>query len=178
MIYYYFGDRNCKLNWNDFICLIKNDDTKIYKSFFIDFSSLYEYIDKEKNYISNILSDGYEYILENGVLHNLYGAAYIKYNDKNDFHGAGTKSKYFYINGNLVCDQLDNRGCNTTEKFKNKEIFFYKEITNNKTKQDPYTGLWYRRREGIDYTKTYINLDHRIKIDQRKKKLKKINDYI
>ena len=41
---------------------------------------------------------------------------------------------------------------------------------------DEITGKMYRRKEGVDYKKIYINLEERIKKDQRKKKLLQIND--
>ena len=58
------------------------DNNKKYKSDFIDFANLYEYIDKTKKSISHILLDGYEYFLEKGVLHNLYGLCTYQSNEE------------------------------------------------------------------------------------------------
>lgn len=174
MIKYNFGERACILDWNIFLRLIINN-VKKYKNEFKDFYSLYEFIEKNKKNISHILLDGYEYFLENGVLHNLYGPAYIRYNDENtNPYQIGTETYYFYINGRLVCDKLDIRGCRKLESFKKDKIFFYKELTNKKTMKEP-DGTYYRRKEGIDYLIENINLEQRIKNDQRKKKLKQIN---
>ncbi len=56
------------------------------------------------------------------------------------------------------------------------QIFFYKEITGKKNEIDVLTGKQYRRIEGIDYEIQYINLNEKIKLDQRKKKLLHLND--
>ena len=56
------------------------------------------------------------------------------------------------------------------------EIFFYKELTNKKSGRDLTTGVFYRRKEDIDYIKTTIDLESRRTLDIRKKKLKKVND--
>ncbi len=56
------------------------------------------------------------------------------------------------------------------------QIFFYKEITGKKNEIDVLTGKRYRRIEGIDYEIQYINLNEKIKLDQRKKKLLHLND--
>lgn len=181
MIEYYFGERKCKLDWNIFLHLTINNE-KRYKSDFKDFSLLYEFIDKNKKSISNILLDGYEYFLEKGVLHNLYGPAYIRYNNDND-DKYGKKgffqpevSYFFYIDGKLVYDNLNiDRGCKNVDKFNNSEIFHLKILT--KELIDSTTGKYKRRIEGIDYIKTYINLEDRIKKDIRKKKLIKLKEY-
>lgn len=178
MIEYNFG-KLCKLDFNKFLSITTYEDIKIYKSDFKYFSELYEFIDKNKNKLSNILFDGDEYIIEKGVLHNLYGAAHIRYNDENsNLYMSGTKSLYFYIDGKLVHDNIDviDRGCKTLVEFNNKEIFFYDELSNKKSEVNPQTGKMYRRREGVDYIKHIINLKDRIKKDLRKKKLLKINE--
>ena len=175
MITYYFGEKDCKLDFNDFLSI--TTDIKRYKSDFKYFSDLYEFIEKNTNKISNILFDGYEYIIENGKLHNLYGPAYIKYNTtKENPYSFGSTTTWFYINGKLGCDRLDTKGCRKLEDFQNNEIFFYEELSNKKAEVNTQTGKMYRRREGIDYIKHIINLKERIKKDQRKKKLLKINE--
>ena len=88
----------------------------------------------------------------------------------------GSTTTWFYINGKLVCDRLDTKGCRKLEDFQNNEIFFYEELSNKKAEVNTQTGKMYRRREGIDYIKHIINLKERIKKDQRKKKLLKINE--
>ena len=179
MIEYSFGERNCKLDWNDFLCVTKNvpnnNILKIYKSSFKNFAEFFEYVDKFKKEISHLLFDGYEYFLENGVLHNLYGPAIIIFLEKSDYIAAGTKSCSFYINGRLVCDKLDDRGCRKTEDFEKNEIFFYTKLTDNITGRDPITGVMYRIKEGVDYIKTPIDLKNRRFLDQRKKKLKQLD---
>jgi len=167
MIEYSFGERKCKLDWNIFIYLLS--DKKYYKSDFKDFSDLYEYIDRNKKGISQILLDGHKYILENGVLHNLYGPAYIRYNDKNT-PLVGEKSNFFYIDGKAVSNKLDNRGCRTLEEFGSDELYHYKEISNKKHVKDN------NRKEGVDYIKTPINIKQKILLDQRKKKLDQISN--
>jgi len=173
MIYYKFGEISCKFSFKDFL-KITYDNTIKYKSDFKEFSELYELIDKNANKISNILFDGYEYIIEKGKLHNLYGPALIKHHDKDEFY-KGTV-EYFYIDGkNVFNDKLDGRGCTKLEDFQNKDIFHYQELTGKKSGRDEITGKMYRRQEGIDYIKTPINLKERIKKDQRKKKLQQIS---
>jgi len=169
MIEYNLGERSCKLDFNTFINLTFNNDTKMYKNDFKDLANLYEVIDKNKNSITNILLDGHEYFLEKGFLHNLYGPAYIIYNNESIFVASGSKSLFFYIDGKLVSNTNNNdRGCRDLDDFKNDVIFFFEKLT------IPHTG---RRQEGIDYIKHYINLEQRIKLDQRKKKLKIISEY-
>lgn len=175
MIEYSFGENKCKLDWDDFLCTTEND-VKAYKSDFKDFAEFYEYIDVLKEKISHILFDGYEYFLENGVLHNLYGPAIIKITSVDGkFTPKGTKSYYFYIDGKLVCNKLDDRGCKNMEDFEKDEIFFYKRLTDKISGRDPHTGIMYRRQEGVDYIKTNINLKQRRLLDQRKKKLKQLD---
>ena len=61
--------------------------------------------------------------------------------------------------------------------FNNKEIFFIEELTYKLSGiRYPLTGCMYRRKDGIDYIKTKINLNYRIKIDQRCEKLKFISN--
>jgi hypothetical protein len=173
MIEYKLGEKKIKIDFDAFLCL-KFKDKKFYKSDFNAFSELYEFIDKNKMKISYMLFNNNEYFLENGVLHNLYGPAHIRINDKEDsFYVKGTKTQFFYIDGKLVYDKMDNRGCKKLEDFKDKEIFFYDELSNKKSGKDE-NGNFYRRKENIDYIKTIINLSERIKIDQRNKKIKKL----
>jgi len=172
MIHYKFGEIICKISFKDFLKINYDNITK-YKSDFKEFSELYELIEKNKDKINKILFDGYEYILQKGKLHNLYGPAIIKHNDKDDFY-KGTL-EYFYIDGKKVHNKLDLRGCTKIEEFQSKDIFHYQEITGKKTGRDEITGVMYRRQEGIDYIKTSINLKERIKKDQRKKKLQQIS---
>lgn len=176
MIKYKIGDISCRLDFEKFLSIITNTNETYYKSDFKNFPHLYEYIEKNIKHIKNIKFDGYEYFLENGILHNLYGPAIIHYNSETSYFNKG-QSNRFYIDGRLVHDNINNigRGSTDIETFKNEEIFFYEEITYKRTGKDPITGIHYRRKEGIDYIKTIINLEERIKIDQRNKKLKKLN---
>ncbi len=174
MIEYFFGENKCKLDWNNFLCVTENN-IKVYKSDFKDFAEFYEYIDTLKEKISHILFDGYEYFLEDGVLHNLYGPAIIRYLEKGDYVAAGTKSYSFYIKGKLVHDQLDDRGCRKMEDFEKNEIFFWKRLTDKISGKDPNTGIYYRTKDGVDYIKTTINLQNLRLLDQRKKKLKQLD---
>jgi hypothetical protein len=171
MIEYKFGDIKCKLDFDDFLSITTN--VKKYKSDFNSFSDLYEFIDKNKNEITHLFFDNNEYFLEKGILHNLYGPSHIRFNDKNSYLGQ-TKSLFFYINGKLVHDNLDDRGCKKLESFQTEEIFFYKELTDKEQRRHS-TNKYYRAKEGVDYIKTIINLDNLIKKDQRNKKLKKIS---
>lgn len=167
MIQYSLGEKKCLLDWNKFICLTYNN-IKMYKSEFKDLANLYEVIDKNIKSVSNLLLDGHEYIIEKGILHNLYGPAYIKYNDSTAFSPAGSISLYFYIDGKLVCNTNENnRGCKTLEEFQNDDIFFFEKLNTENIVQ-----FVRRPKEGIDYIKHRINLERRILMDQRKKKLK------
>jgi len=173
MIDYSLGEKKCKINFDDFLSL-KFKGKILYKSSFKDFSELYEFIEKNKNNISHMLFDNYEYFLERGVLHNLYGPSHIKINDnEHAFVPIGHKSLYFYIDGKLVCDKMDTRGCKKLDIFQNNEIFFYDELTNKKSGKD-LNGNFYRRKENIDYIKTPIDILERIKFDERGKKIKKL----
>lgn len=176
MINYKFGDIRCKIDFNDFLKITINDNV-MHKSDFKCFSDLYEIIDKNTKYISHILFDGYEYILEKGLLHNLYGAALIRYNSENTYI-KNYESKWFYIDGKLVHNttQRPDRGCSKTTEFLNEEIIFYKELSGRRSSVDPNTGKYYRRKEGVDYETTIINLKERVRKDQRYKKLKNINE--
>jgi len=173
MIEYSLGEKKCKIDFDDFLCLLFKDE-KLYKSDFNTFSELYEFIDKNKKSISYMLFNNNEYFMRCGVLHNLYGPAHIRITDKDaTFYEKGSKVQFFYIDGKLVHDKMDTRGCKRYEDFKDKEIFFYDELTNKKLGRDA-NGKFYRRKEGIDYIKTLIDLDERIKFDQRNKKIKKL----
>jgi len=174
MITYHFGDKDCKLDFKDFLSI--TTDIKKYKSEFDSFSKLYEFIETHKKEITHILFYGYEYFIENGVLHNLYGPAYIRYNDPTtDRFSLGSKSIWFYINGKLVQDNLNTRGCKKLQDFQNGDIFFFRELTYKKSNFNN-VGPLYRRKEGVDYIKDYINLENLTKIDQRYKKLKMLKN--
>ena len=171
MIKYNLG-RECKISFNDFLKLtLENSDVK-YKSEFEHFSELFEFIDKNVKQISHMLFDGYEYFIEKGKLHNLYGPAYITYTEDKSVYGNGTNN-YFYIDGKLVCDGANvDRGCTTIKSFKEDRIFHYMKLTNKKNGYiDEYTGERYKTKIGVDFDMKYINLNDRIKMDQRKKKL-------
>jgi len=173
MIEYSLGEKKCRIDFNGFLSLIYRGN-KMYKSEFKNFPMFYEFIDKNKKHITHMLFDNNEYLLQGGVLHNLYGPAHIRISDKDDsFYGKGNKAEYFFINGKLVHDKVDNRGCKKIEDFENKEIFFYDELTNKKPGRDS-NGNFYRRKEGIDYIKTMIDLSERIKFDQRNKKIERL----
>lgn len=176
MIKYKFGERYCDISFDKFLSLIYNDSEK-FKSDFENFSVLYEFMVKNINDISKMLFDGYEYYLEKGVLHNLYGPALVKYCDDKQAYFQGT-SNWFYIDGKLIQDDIGtiDRGCKKLEDFKSKEIFHYKDITGKKSYRDILTGKWYRRIEGVDYEIYKIDLQKRIESDQRKKKLLYLND--
>jgi hypothetical protein len=176
MIKYNFGIE-CDLSWNKFLCVDVNSE-RMYRQDFVDFNELFYFIEKNKNHITRLLFDGGEYILENGLLHNLYGPARVRYIEKEDDHSYIIKgtTEWFYINGKLVSDQQDFvRGCKNKKDFENNEIFFYEEVTNKQSGRDKSTGIYYRRKESVDYIKHYINLEKLRKQDIRKKKLIKIS---
>jgi hypothetical protein len=110
-------------------------------------------------------------------LHNLYGPAYIKYSTTSECYTNSFAVYKFYIDGKLVYDSINdiNKGCNKIEWFKTKEIFFYKKL-NNYSDIDIIPSNYHRKKEGIDYEKTIINLNDRIKNDKRRLKLIALND--
>lgn len=172
MIKYKFDNIECQLDFDKLIKITYNNIT-LYKKDFSDFSDFCYFLDIKNNQITHILFDGYEYYLKNGKLHNLYGPARIKYYSdeeiKNSYFLTNNVISWFYINGKLVCDNLDNRGCRKIEDFQNNNIFhwrYLKHVTTNRKR---------RLKEGIDYIKYPINLNLLILIDQRKKKLQKID---
>jgi len=168
---YKFLDVECKIDFDSFLS-IDSVTGRLYKKDFESFYSLYEYIEFNLKDITHILFDDYEYYLNHGKLHNLYGPAMIKYNVTSEFSPTQFNINKFYIDGKLVVDDImSTKGCRKLEFFKSREIFFYKELTNKKSGRDELTGIFYRRKEGIDYEKTIINLNDRIRIDQRKLKL-------
>ena len=117
--------------------------------------------------------NNYEYILENGLLHNLYGHATLKHNDGTGAFPMGSSRK-FYIQGRLVSDTNESiRGCKSWESFEKGELFFYTEITNKRSGRDE-NNVMYRRKEGIDYKKEYIDLQKLRELDKRRKKLNRI----
>jgi hypothetical protein len=174
MIKYKFGNIECKIAFEDFLSLTINN-VKKYKSDFTGLNQLYELIEKNLNQVSHILFDGYEYVLEKGLLHNLYGPAIIRHSSPSAF-AIGT-SMWFYIDGKLVCDDVFNldRGCKSLEHFQKKEIFFYEVINHNS--KDIIMRKRNFKKEGIDYKKYSINLAKRIEKYQRKKKLQQIDKY-
>jgi hypothetical protein len=180
MIIYKFGNIDCKISFKDFLSITIEDTPftiKKFKSDFKEFSELYELIEINKKKITNILFDGYEYILQNGLFHNLYGAALIRHNDGDDTYFKGT-SRWYYIDGKLVhIDPFDIRGCRKIEDFEKGNIYFYENITGKQSGRDENTGRMYRIIEGVDFKKYPIDLQFRRKLDQRKKKLQKLNDY-
>ena len=176
MIKYNFGIE-CEISWTKFLCF-ESEKGKLYKKNFKNFSEFFYFLDNNKKDITKLLFDGYEYILENGLLHNLYGPAKIRYTEEDDhaYLYPGTK-KWFFINGKLVTDKQENvRGCKNEKDFENNEIFFYEEITGKKTHRDTITGKMYIRKEDVDYRKHLINLGKLKEKDIRKKKLKQINN--
>lgn len=177
MIEYPFGHMKCKIDFNNFLSLCTNEE-KLYKSNFDDFPQLYEYIDKNKKKIEHIIFDGYEYFLENGVLHNLYGPAFIIIKgEKTAYVPLGQKGQWYYIDGNLVHNKQFNKRCTCQSDFNDTEIFIYKQLKDNVPIIDQSTGRQYRnRRDGEDYIKVTIDLEQRIKIDQRNKKIHKLID--
>jgi hypothetical protein len=172
MIKYKIGDIDCKISFKDFLSLTTNT-TKFYKKDFKDFYSLYEFIEFHLKEIRHILFDNYEYVLYNGKLHNLYGPAITRHEEDKNAFMQGTFYK-FYIDGKLVYTQIGKK-CNNTEEFKNKKIFHFEELTNKKNGVDDNSGKYYRRKEGIDYKIYPINLNFKIKLDQRRKKLEQLN---
>jgi hypothetical protein len=162
MILYDFGDK-CKIEWNDFLQLICYDNRRLYKSDFKDFPYLYEYIDKNKHKIKNLIFDNYEYTLFNGKLHNLHGPAKSEY--KNTEYSKGMSNRY-YINGKLVCYK-QHRPCKKYEEFVSNEIYFYTILTKEKKR---------RKQNGIDYIKEKIDLNKQLKNEKRLLKLYKLND--
>jgi len=165
MINYKIGDIDCKIKWEDFLSLIINDEIK-YKSDFESFPQFYEFLDKNIKTITKLLLDGYEYILENGVLHNLYGPSTLKYNDGSSYLPESI-SKRFYIKGRQVFNYIsDIRGCIKMDDFENCEIFYLTILTDVKS----------RRKEGVDYTREIIDLKKLRELDKRKKKLGRIVD--
>ncbi len=126
MIKYNFGIE-CELSWDKFLCLETNL-TKMYKVDFTDFSNLFHFIDTNKEHISKILFDGYEYILENGLLHNLYGPAKLRHKEKEKSEPFFGTTRWFFINGKLVSNEQENiRGCKNVNDFENNEIFFFRD---------------------------------------------------
>ena len=168
MIKYNFG-MVCELDWTKFLSLKTHNKEVLYKSDFKAFSDLYEYI--EKNDIQHLLFDGHEYLLEDSVLHNLYGSAKIRHVTEGASYLVGTFQKYF-IDGEMV--YCDGHPCKISKDFEEGDLYFFEEITNKKSGKDKATGIRYRRKEGIDYKHHHINLEHLRLQDKRKKKLKRI----
>ena len=164
MIKYNFGEIDCRIDFKDFLD-ITCGDIKKYKSEFKEFSQLYEFIETNKNKITHILFDGYEYHLKKGLLHNLFGPALIRHTPDGYFPGT---SNNFYIDGKLVHDDTHTigKGCKSLESFQTKNIFHFKELNQVKTR--------IRRKIGVDYEIYPIDLKRKI----RKDKLEKINDSI
>jgi len=176
MIMYKFLDVECKIDFESFLS-IDAVTGRLYKKDFKSFYDLYEYIEFNLKDITHILFDGYEYHLKHGKLHNLYGPAHTRYNVAHDCYINNTTIYKFYIDGKLVFDNISNpiKGCSKIENFKNNEIFFYNELINKKSGIDMITGKFNRRKEGVDYEKTIINLPERIKTEKRRLKLISLN---
>lgn len=170
MIMYKFGEVECKIQWEEFLS-VKTTEIQ-YKSDFKNFNTFYEFLDKNIKIIKELLFNGYKYILENGILHNLYEPSLIRISGPKTFAPNST-SRLYYIDGGLVCWKMSER-CRNRDQFEKKEIFHFEELTNKQSGRDVDTGVWYRRKEGIDYIKHYINLEYRRKQDQRSKKLNRI----
>ena len=168
MVQYSFSDRKCNLSWNTFLSLDINKD-RLYRKDFKDFYALYEFIDLNKTKIKHLLCDGEEFFIRKGELHNLTGPAYIRIDEKGLFPGP---CKWFYINGRMVCEMGGN-ACKKLDVFLKGEIFFYEEISGKQNGKDEITGKYYRRKEGIDYIRTPVNL----RFLSRKEKLERLNDY-
>jgi len=169
MIKYNLGN-DVKIAWKDFLSL-DFYDVRMYKSEFKSFSDFFEYLDKNIKDITNLLFDGYEYKLENGVLHNLYGPALIKYIDDDNAFRKGTIDR-FYINGKIVLShQKEIRKLND---FENEEIYHYEELDVERKMLS--LGRLERMKEGIHYINHYIDLKELRKRDKRNKKLNRILD--
>lgn len=169
MIIYKIGNIDCKISWIDFLCLETTDNNKIYKSDFTDFAHLYEYIDYNIKKIKKLTFDNLEYTLKNGLLHNLYNESILKHTIESDAYFKGTSRK-FYIHGKEVWNK--NAPVKKLNDFLTGEIYHYEEITFKRTDYDSTPK--YRRKEGIDYKKHYINLGDLMKKESRAKKLNKI----
>ena len=154
MIQYNFGIE-CKISWEDFLSLKTLDNRTLYKSDFKTFPDLYEYIDTQKLEIKELLFDGVKYYIEDGLLHNLYGAARIRQISEKEqtqsFHVTGSILYRFFIDGKEV--QCDNKHCRIQKDFDEKELYFFEEITGLKSGRDA-TGKFIRRKIGVDYTHT------------------------
>jgi len=173
MIMYNFGNIECKIDFNNFLS-IDDINGRLYKKDFKTFYDFYEYLEFNLYDITHILFDGYEYYLQNGKLHNLYGPAHIRYNVQVDHLINNINIHRFFIKGKLVFDDI-TKCCSKIENFNSKELFFYEDITKKVSGYDRITGKCIRRKEGVDYTKTIINLEHLRKLDNRRKKLIEIN---
>lgn len=148
MVSYKIGYIECFFKFEDFISL-ECDFKKYYKCDFIDFSSLIKFIDENIKQITKIVFDNKQYVLENGLLHNLYGPSITVYPTPGG-HNKNTIKRYF-INGNII-ESGGDIDILSDKIFKNGNIY-YKD---NKNK------------------KVYIILDDLIKQDIRKQKLKRI----
>lgn len=157
-----------QLDFKSFLCVEDHNGIKLYKSDFKEFSNLYEYIDKNIKSIKSILHENREYILYNGLLHNLYGPSMKKHNG----HDYIVRTHRYFINGKLV--YCEGQPCRNDDDFENGKIYFFEEITHRKSGRDVITGKRYHRKEGIDYKKHYINLKGLRDKERRNKKLNRI----
>ena len=166
MINYKFGEIEEKIEWDDFLSLTYKDKLT-YKSDYKTFSDLYEFICKNIKDITKLLFDGYEYILQDGLLHNLYGPATLKH--IKDGFMPGTRRRY-YINGKLVFAKEKpfryDKVCNKVEDFE-KEIVFLEWITKKIERGKTY-------KEDINYILHPINLEELRIQDKRYNKLNRI----
>lgn len=170
MILYKFGDIECKISFKDFLSLTTKYK-KLYKKDFQDIYQLYEFIEFELKNIQHLLFDGYEYYLHKGLLHNLYGPAYLYHREDKDGYLPPGTTKKFYIDGKLVCHRISDYKCKNIDEFQSKQIHHYENLTNKKSGSDPITGRTYICKEGIDYLIHPIDLDARRKLDIRRRKL-------
>jgi hypothetical protein len=145
---------NVEIDWNKFLKI--ETDKILYKSDFKSFSDLYEYIIKNLKDIKNILFDGQQLFLRNGLLHNLYEPALIKYFAE-PLYGGNKISNNFFINGQEV--YVKGNLCKKLTDFENGQIYFVLNVNLNlKTR----------------YEKHHINLIELRKIEIRENKLKRI----
>lgn len=157
MIRYNFGDGIHNISWGNFLKLTINDNI-YYKSKFKEFSELIEFIDINLLEISNILLDNCEYVLENGKLHNLYGAAKTTYLTG---YNPGWYYK-FYICGKLVYEEVlvGGQTIKNIKDFNTLHLYVAKHNPKTTPKRDNII-------KEINITELRIN-------DKRNKKIKRI----
>lgn len=159
MILYKIGDINIKINWDNFL-ILETSESKYYRSDFIDFPEMYKFLDENLKHIKYLKFDGFEYYLNNGLLHNLWGPAKIV--SVEGGFGDGF-CKRFFINGEIVW--YKGIHCKNMKNFESGEIYFYEKLTD---------GAIYRIKEKIDYN--LINLEKLREKELRKNKIEKIEN--